>query len=193
MKTTLALLMILSATTALASGESSAPKGKLSCDETSKPSDANFSEMSVSFSGKNASIKAKLSESRIEGLQNEISQWQKVLDGTAIGGGVATDEDKAEAQKTIESVNALIKAGKSGITFKATLQPYVHQPAGGLIRYSLEPTSAGVDAATIWDRLGNEGQSGILRLNPQDLKNSVEIYVAGDQGGVYDNFSCDQE
>ena len=193
MKYAFVLLTIFTGTSALASATSSLPSGKLSCNETTKGNNANFSEMTASFSGKNVSIKAKLSEQTIQSIENNTASFQKGLDGTAIGGGVPTDEDKAQARKAIDDDNALLKAGKSGLALKGTLQPYVHAPKGDTIRYALEVTSPGVDSANLWDLIGNEGQSGILRLDPSDLKNSVEIYTAGDQGGTYDNFECDQE
>ena len=192
MKSAIALLSIFAATSALASTTSSLPSGKLSCNEVPRADNQSFTEMTASFSGKSVSIKAKLSESTIQSIENNTASFQKVLDGTAIGGGAPTDEDKAQARKAIDADNAILKAGKSGLSLKGTLQPYVHAK-GDMIRYTLEVTSPGVDSATLWDLIGNEGMSGILRLDPSDLKNSVEIYTAGGQGGTYDGFECSQD
>src|SRR5580658_1549404 len=119
MKMTLILttLLLTSASFAQSSGAIVLPKGSHACVETTVAENANFSDMKVSFVGKDAMVTAKLSAQRIAAIQTDAAAWQQVLDGKALEGGTPTPTDIQEATQNLANDEAILNAGTgAGLT-----------------------------------------------------------------------------
>jgi hypothetical protein len=73
------------------------------------------------------------------------------------------------------------------------MKPYVKPPKVPTVQYLLEASGGGIDAAVLWDLIGNEGWGGRALIRPAMLNGEPgkpDVEWEGYQGPLWDRFDC---
>lgn len=154
-----------------------------------------FASLTLVLTGKKVTLKNIVYTADFkQGLTQEQSNSNDYLaKGVEYDGKTPlTAQDRADTKKRMDEVDAILGAdGK--LAFSGTIKPYVRAPKKPTVQYPLETTTAGIDEATLWDTLGNEGDGARLLLPPAMATGAAgkpDIEFEGTQGPVWDRFDC---
>jgi hypothetical protein len=156
-----------------------------------------FASLKLVLSGKKATIHSVVFSADYTGelTQEKANEEAFLAKGVSYDGKTPlTADERSQANKQIAELAKILAAGAGNtLAFAGSVKPYTRAPKKPTIQYPIDPTTAGIDADTLWGTLGNEGDGARVLLPPAMATGAAgkpDIEWEGTQGPMWDRYDC---